>query len=210
MKALSRDFTTKEKVLIVILLVILIGLAYYRFVHVTCKEAIQAAHAERDMHETELLAVQMKEKQLRDMKEELDSLGELQSTSRMESYNNSKAELSLLNSILVAAQDYSITFVNVTRDGDQIRRNFNLSFTTGDYASAKKIISSLADSEYRCLIGDIKYSASVRRAEKDEPTVGGKWVDEVYYFDVIRVDTSATFFETMYDGVPDDGLPEAK
>ena len=207
MKALSRDFTTKEKVLIVVLLVILIGLAYYRFVHIPCKEAIQNAHSEREMYETELLAVQKKEAQLRKMKEELDSLGELQSTSRMESYNNSKAELSLLNSILESARDYSITFVNVTRDGDQIRRNFNLSFTTNNYASAKKIISSLADSEYRCLIGDIKYSATVRRAEKDEPTEGGRWVDDVYYFDVIRVNTSATFFETMYDGVPDDGLP---
>ena len=207
MKALSRDFTTKEKVLIVVLLVILIALAYYRFVHIPCKEAIQNAHSERDMYETELFAVQKKEAQLRKMKEELDSLGELQSTSRMESYNNSKAELSLLNSILESARDYSITFVNVTRDGDQIRRNFNLSFTTNNYASAKKIISSLADSEYRCLIGDVKYSATVRRAEKDEPTEGGRWVDDVYYFDVIRVNTSATFFETMYDGVPDDGLP---
>ena len=156
------------------------------------------------------MAVQKKEKQLRDMKEELDSLGELQSTSRMESYNNSKEELSLLNSILESAQNYSVTFVSVTRNGDQIRRNFNLSFTTSSYASAKKIISSLTASKYRCLIGDIKYSASVRRADKDEPKEGGKWVDDVYYFDVIKVDTSATFFETMYDGVPDDGLPASK
>ena len=210
MKILSRDFSTKEKILIVVLLLVLVALAYYRFVHIPCNDAIMTAHSERDMYQTELIAVQAKEAQIRKMKEELDSLGELQSTSRMESYNNSKAELSLLNSILESARDYSITFVNVTRDGDQIRRNFNLSFTTNNYASAKKIISSLADSEYRCLIGDVKYSATVRRAEKDEPTEGGRWVDDVYYFDVIRVNTSATFFETMYDGVPDDGLPSSK
>ena len=210
MRALSRDFTTKEKVLIVILLVILIGLAYYRFVHIPCKEAIERAHSERDMYQTELVAVQKKEAQIRAMKEELDSLGELQSTSRMESYNNSKAELALLNSALEAASDYSVNFASVTRSGDQIRRNFNLSFTTDSFASAKRIIETLSDSEYRCLIGNMSYSNSLRRAEKGEETLGGKWVDDVYYFNVVKVTANATFYETMYGGVADDGLPASK
>ena len=210
MKALSRDFTTKEKVLIVILFVILIALAYYRFVHIPCKEAIESAHSQRDMYQTELLAVQKKEAQLRKMKEELDSIGELQANSRMESYNNSKAELSLLNRILEETTDYSVTFANVTRNGDQIRRNFNLSFKTNSYDSVKNIISNLAESEYRCLIGDIKYSVSLRQAEKGEDTKNAKEVNGVYYFDVYNVSTSATFFETMYGGTADPGLPSSK
>ena len=210
MKALSRDFSIKEKVLIVVLLLILVGLAYYRFVHVPCVEAIESAHSQRDMYQTELIAVQTKEAQLRAMKEELDSLGELQNASRMESYNNSKAELALLNSILESAIDYSINFASVTRSGDQIRRNFTLTFTTGSYAAAKKIIASLAESEYRCLIGNTSYTSSLRRAEKDEPTQGGKWVDDVYYYDVISVTANATFYETLYGGTPDAVLPADK
>lgn len=207
MKAMSRDFTVKEKVLIVILLLILIGLAYYRFVHIPCKEAVQTAQSEKTMYQAELVTVQRREAQIRKMKEELDSLGELQSTSRMESYNNSKGELSLLNKVLEPASDYSISFASVTRDGDQIRRNFDLEFTTTSFATAKSILNDLADSDYRCLIGDIEYVMTLRRAKKDEPEQGGKWVDDVYYFDVVKVTANATFFETMYDGVPDAGLP---
>ena len=208
MKVLSRDFTLKEKILIFVLLLILVALTYYRFVHVPCNEAIETARSEKEMYETELLAVQKKEAQIRAMKEELDSLGELQATSRMESYNNSKAELSLLNSVLESAYNYSISFASVTRSGDQIRRNFNLQFTTGSFDAAKQIISSLADSEYRCLIGGVKYSSALRRAENGEPTLGARYVDGVYYFDSISVTTDATFFETMYGGTPDAGLPK--
>lgn len=208
MKVLSRDFTLKEKILIFVLLLILVALTYYRFVHIPCNEAIETARSEKEMYDTELLAVQKKEAQIRAMKEELDSLGELQATSRMESYNNSKAELSLLNSVLESAYNYSISFASVTRSGDQIRRNFNLQFTTGSFDAAKQIISSLADSEYRCLIGGVKYSSALRRAENGEPTLGARYVDGVYYFDSISVTTDATFFETMYGGTPDAGLPK--
>ena len=208
MKVLSRDFTLKEKILIFVLLLILVALTYYRFVHLPCNEAIETARSEKEMYDTELLAVQKKEAQIRAMKEELDSLGELQATSRMESYNNSKAELSLLNSVLESAYNYSISFASVTRSGDQIRRNFNLQFTTGSFDAAKQIISSLADSEYRCLIGGVKYSSALRRAENGEPTLGARYVDGVYYFDSISVTTDATFFETMYGGTPDAGLPK--
>ena len=192
MKVLSRDFTLKEKILIFVLLLILVALTYYRFVHVPCNEAIETARSEKEMYDTELLAVQKKEAQIRAMKEELDSLGELQATSRMESYNNSKAELSLLNSVLESAYNYSISFASVTRSGDQIRRNFNLQFTTGSFDAAKQIISSLADSEYRCLVDDIRCALDT----SNNSSRG-----------IITVNATATFFETMVGGTADAGLP---
>ena len=207
MKVLSRDFTVREKVMLIILSLILLALAYYRFVYIPCNDAIDKAHADRDMLQMELLGAMTKEAQLRKMKAELDSLGELQETSRMDSYNNSKAELSLLNGILESADDYAVSFANVTRDGDQIRRNFSLQFTTGSYDAAEQIIARLAESEYRCLIGDMQYSKTLRRAAEGETVAGGQWVDGVRYYDVITVTATATFFETMYGGTPDAGLP---
>lgn len=207
MKVLSRDFTLREKILLIVFCLILLALAYYRFVYVPCNNAIERARTDRDNYQTELLIALTKEAQLRKMKTELDSLGELQETSRMDSYNNSKAELSLLNSVLETADNYSVSFASVTRDGDQIRRNFSLQFTTGSFQTAKRIIARLAESEYRCLIGDMQYTKTLRRANEGETTVGGQWIDGVYYFDVITVATTATFFETMYGGTPDAGLP---
>jgi hypothetical protein len=209
MKVLSRDFSTKEKVMLVVLCLVLLALGYYRFIYVPTQDAIYAANSQQQVYETELLQVMTKEKMIRSMKDELDSIGELQEVSRMESYNNSKEEISLLNEALKPATEYSIAFTNVTRDGDQIRRNFSLSFKTDSFASAKRIIKSLEDSKYRCILGDIDYSYTQRRANKDEAHRGGHWVDDVYYFDVVAVNTSATFFETMYGGTPDAGLPAA-
>ncbi len=210
MKILSRNLSMKEKLLVVVFILILLGLAYYRFFYIPTQNSIDAAHTKRDEYQTQLLEAQKKEAQIRKMKEEIEELGDLENISRMESYNNSKEELTLLNRILDPASDYSISFSNVTRDNDLIRRSFTLNFTTGSFVQAKRIISSLESSKLRCLLGDIKYSFSLRRATKDEETRGGQWIDDEYYFNVVKVNTSATFYETMYDGVADAGLPAAK
>ena len=207
MKILSRNLSTKEKLLVVVFILFLLGLAYYRFFYIPTKESIEAANKRRDDYQTQLVQVQQKEAQIRKMKEEIEELGDLSKVSRMESYNNSKAELTLLNRVLEPASDYSITFTNVTRNDDQIRRSFSLTFTTDSFVAAKRIISSLEASDLRCLLGDIQYSFTLRRADHDEETRGGRWIDDEYFFNVVTVNTSATFYETMYDGVPDAGLP---
>ena len=62
----------------------------------------------------------------------------------MESYNNSSAEISFLYDILAETQQYNIEFSDITRNGDQIRRNFSLKFRTRDYdAISKEIITEL-------------------------------------------------------------------
>ena len=109
--------------------------------------------------------------------------------------------------MLGPATEYSIKFSNIKRDGDLLRRNFTLMFKTDSFVSAKRIIASLEESPYRCILGDIQYQHSLRRAESEEPTRGGRWIDDEYFYDVVTVNTNATFFETMYDGVADAGLP---
>ncbi|MBP5166607.1 MAG: hypothetical protein ILP09_05035 [Oscillospiraceae bacterium] len=191
------------------LLLLLFALGYYRFLYVPSTEAIERAVSEREDLQTELLVSLAKEGQLKKMRAELDSIGELQTASRMESYNNSKAELSLLNSILEAAENYSVSFSGVTKDGDQIRRNFKLQFRTGAFGEAKRIIRQLAESEYRCLLGSIQYAKELKRAPAEQ-TSGGTVIDNVRYNESVSVAVSATFFETMHGGTPDAGLPADK
>ena len=194
MKILSRDFTTKEKTMLLVLGLLLLALCYYRFLWVPTSENLERANNRRDDLQTVLTTTLLKEARLQKMQDELDALGKLELTSRMGSYNNAKAELSLLNSVLESADSYYISFNNVTRDGDQIRRNFSMVFTAGNFAQVKQIIRHLTESEYRCLLGDMRYSVETRPNAKD--------------YGKVTVETAATFFETMYDGVPDAGLPE--
>ncbi len=189
MRPLDRKFNKAESALLLVLALLLTALAYFRFVYIPISEEIERAHAERDALETELLGVEARVSQLTKMREELNLIGT--DADRMESYNNSKAELALLNNSLISARQYSVSFSNVTRDGDQIRRNFSLQFTADDFAAAKRILASLTESEYRCRLGDVSYT---KLSGSDGESVS--------------VSATATFFETMVGGTPDAGLPQ--
>ena len=199
MKLISRDFRRGEKILIAVLALVLLGLAYYWVVDQPVRNGIEQANAQRDTLQMDLTIAQAKLAQLQKMQAELDSIGSLELSSRMGSYNNSREELTELNRILSAATSYSISFPDVTRNGDQIRRNFTLNFTTETYGDAKDIIKALRDCSLRCALGNITFSTTVRRGNALEG-----WVEPQ-----ISISTNATFFETMYDGVPDAGLPAA-
>ena len=54
MKVLSRDFSTKEKLLILVLALVLVALAYYQFVHRAVVDALASAQAEADSLTVEL------------------------------------------------------------------------------------------------------------------------------------------------------------
>ena len=202
MKILSRDFTRAEKIILVILALVLVGLAYYQFVYKMVAESIQKAHAEAEAIRVEMTGVNAKIQRMEEMQAELESIQSNPNASYMGSYNNSKEELAFLNDVLGGALQYNITFSNVTRDGDQIRRNFSLQFTTEDYASMERIISRLCDGKLRCLINDISYSVSrYNYSAADRERYGVDWYERV------TVNCTATFFETMVGGVEDAGLP---
>lgn len=166
MKVFSRDFTLREKILLLFLCVLLVGSMYYQFVDQPVRRAVQNAKSEKERMETELSAVQTKIAGLEEMK--------------------------MLNDILERAEQYSITFTDVTREGDQIRRNFTLQFTTSGYAAATQILTDLVHGEYRCLLGDVHCIA------EQQNILDGQ----------ISISATATFYETMVGGKPDAGLPE--
>ena len=193
MNVLSRDFTLREKILLLVMAMVLIVIVYYWFVDKPVRVAIEKSRAEQRAMETELQAAEKRVNELRRMQSELDGIMEGGKVSVMGSYNNSKEELRLLNDILNGTRQYSISFADVTRDGDQIRRDFTLNFTASDYNTVKQIISKLSDSELRCLIGDIRCAATGNNS--------GNWVSVI---------ATATFYETMVGGTPDAGLPADK
>ena len=195
MKVLSRDFTLKEKLLLLLLSLILVGLAYYQFVDRPVREALDIAHAEAESLTVELQTVEAKLARMRRMRSEMDDVTAGGTAREMGSYNNSKAEIAILNDILQDALEYTITFANVTRDGDQIRRNFTLQFSTDSYEIMEYMLSALSGSHYRCMIGDLRCNAA-----KNDDLMRG----------IITANATATFYETMVGGTPDAGLPESK
>ncbi len=187
MKVMSREFTRTEKILILVLIVTLLGLAYYRFVFLESRNAIHSARSEEEMIQQQLDSVEEKLTYLQSMQSSMDELEESGNMSWMGSYNNSASELKFLNDILADTKSYSINFANVSRTGDQIRRSFTLQFTTADYDDALEIMKALSNGRIRCLIGDVHCTINADGS--------------------VAMNQSATFFETMVGGVADAALP---
>ena len=192
MKVLSRDFTTKEKILLVILAVILVGLSYYQFFDKPVREATDKAVAEKANLETEQVTLEARLANLKKMQAELDSMEGMENVRIMPSYNNIKKIHTLLNDVL-GSLGYSINFNNATRSGDQVRRRISMSFKCPDLDTAVRVLSDLQNGEYRCLIEDLSVSMSTNTNTDSD--------------DRVSVSTTITFYETMVGGTVDPGIP---
>ena len=193
---MNRDVNTREKVLLVILVLIILGFGYYRFVDQPVRKNLAKADSEYASIQTELTEVRIKIRELQRMQDEIDEITSGGKDSFMPSYNNAKEELALLNDILNdSVTQYSVAFTNVTRYKDQIRRDFKLDFTAPDYDSMKAVIDKLTGVDYRCMVGDCSCNViSVKNQQNEETTT-------------LAVSATATFFETMVGGTEDAGLP---
>lgn len=191
MKIMSRDFTLKEKILLGILTVILLGAVYYLAVDQPVRSALSEAASEQENLNTELLVLQQKAATLSRMKNELETIQGNATYGQMGSYNNAKAELDELNQVLQDTDAYDVSFSNVTRDGDLIRRTFSLTFSAADYSKAEDLIKRLCEGPWRCLVSNINIVAQ----EGD------------FAQGAVNVGLSATFYETMVGGTADSGLP---
>lgn len=196
MRILTRDFTTKEKILIGFLIVVLLAFAYYQFVDKPVREGLEHAEAQKANLESELAAVQERVATLRRMKAEIDQIKTDGTFKEMPSYNNSKAVTELLNNLL-GDLGYRISFANVAQTGDLVRRNITLEFSAPDYDTVERVLSGLAGSDFRCLIGNLTVSRSSRTVEGVVQSV-------------LNVSAGVTFYETTVDGQADQGIHSGK
>lgn len=190
MNRLNKDFNVTERILLVVLGLLLVGVAYYYMVHLAVANNIAEARAEKENLQLELMRVESQVSQLRRMKRELDEIDGGKNRPRLESYNNSRAEIGLLNDILTSAREYTVTASSVSRNGDLIRRSFVLNFTTDSFDTVEDIVAKLNGSRCRCMIEDMSCTVP----NNDNNTVS--------------ISLVATFYETMVGGTVDAGLPK--
>ncbi len=192
---LTRDFSPREKVLLLVLGIIIIGALYYLLIFQPVNDGIATAKANADNLEIQVMKMDSQVAQIKNMQKSINSLdGNGHIMSIMPSYNAGKQELDFLNTTLAASEDYYVGFTQITRQGDQIRREFALKFTVDEYSDAEDIINNLEHSELRCLISDFEINTVEQKSTLDKSEV--------------EVSCTATFYETMYDGKPDAELPE--
>ena len=190
MKNLFKGFSIKEVIIISVLVLFLLGVAYYQFVDSPVRSSLASAASEKESLNTELTAVRAKIAQLEKMKNEIDDIQATGAYAKMPSYDNSKEVYKLLNDVL-GDMGYTITFSDHVKNGDIVRWNITLSFTAPDRATVKRVMKDIAASNYRCLISDMSLTP-----------VTGKTLSA----NSVSVTASVTFYETMVGATTNQGI----
>lgn len=178
---MSREFTRREKVLLLVLAVLVLGMTYYLLIHQPTTNQMAEITSEQSQADSDLMLAQATHTQLVRMQEELTALAAagVQET-EVPLYDNLQLVMNHLNEILAGTSDYSLSFQPVDLSETFVRRTIQMTFSCPDYNQARQIITVLASGPYRCQIGDLQLSVGQQ--------------------DSISVTMSITYFEVQNSG----------
>lgn len=153
---MNRTFTTREKILMLVLAVLLLGCCYYLLVLRPSLDAITASETRLSELNSEIMiqqAVAAKKADLELQISEAEASGASQK--KLPVYDNTKNEINELNVILSDATSYNINFLDAELGNSLVRRVVDLSFTCDSYDAAHAVLANLVNCRYTCLVTDI-------------------------------------------------------
>ena len=159
---MKKQLTTREKVLMCILAVLMVVCVYnLAFYNPTIQE-IALLQNESVALDEQIALMDTQVAKMNQMKAELDAIaaGQMGDVKEIPAYDNSANVMNSLSAILKGADQYSVNFSSVEEEDSTVRRNINLSYSCKDYDVAKKILTQIYSGEYRCLLKDIHLSDS--------------------------------------------------
>ena len=173
---LSRKFTAREAVVILVLVAAILGYFYYYVVYQYFED--QKAQYDVAQVQDDIDYEQLKVARLQKMKEELENEGP--SDSILGVYNNQSEELNALAAILEnKATDISMSWSDPQLDGKIVRRDVTISFNTGSFADAGDIIKQIADCEYTLVIVDLSMDETETEEDVEVPVASTSVTEEV-------------------------------
>ncbi len=166
---ISRRFTTREKILMVIMAVVVVAAVYIKFIYLDVSSVISQSAMNIAEAQDELDLEQAKYAYLQSMKEELADIDKSGGLREIPDYDNSKRMMEELNQILLSVNDYTLTFLPLEQEDTTVRRKISLNFKSANYATAEDVVKRIYAIDYRCLITSLSISAdkSMKREEVD-------------------------------------------
>lgn len=156
---MRRRLTTREWVLLAILGVLVLVSGYILLFYNPVTASRDAALSDAALCRTQLEAAQLQLSEKRRMELELDEIfSQNERPVSLAPYDNIQPVMVELNTILLAAEDFSLTFGSVDDKESIVRRDISLSFTCPSYFVAKAILRQLHDSAYRCMVDGVTVS----------------------------------------------------
>ena len=140
---MRRAFTSREKALLVVLIIMLIGIGYFKLLLEPINDQVSQYQMDTQAEQDEIVQNTVVLAKQREMESELKEIKASGDAVPLPSYDNSDAMLTELNLILSTATDYSLTFGTPTTLEDSsyiLWRPVTLVFTASSYTQARSII----------------------------------------------------------------------
>ncbi|MEG1906432.1 MAG: type II secretion system protein GspM [Raoultibacter sp.] len=160
-RLMSRAFTKREKIMLLVLAVVLVAASYYLFVvqNVANTKASNAAQLQevQDQIAAQDTVAAMREK----MQSELEKMGQVEKLPVIATYDNLRNELDQLNAALASTSSYDLKLTQPALTGETVRRVVTLTFTTPSYDAATAVLEALQNGKYRCVITDFSMTGKM-------------------------------------------------
>lgn len=152
-----KKLSIREKVLLVILLIMGGVLAYYYAFYIPTQNKIAELEEQFITIDDAIIVADVKVAKLQEMQAELKRIKEegIENIREVPAYDNRQNLMTELSTILSKAQTYNIRFNDVTTDDVTISRNITLDYTCGSYEAAKTILQEIYDGKYPCAFTDV-------------------------------------------------------
>ncbi|WP_241963780.1 hypothetical protein [Gordonibacter sp. 28C] len=192
---LNRSFSTREKVLMLVLAVLLVAACYYFLViknvaDTKLENDLQLQEIQQQIDTQTALAMARTR-----MEGELEKLGDVNKLPVVATYDNIRNELDELNALLAGVGTYDVKFGQPELEGELVRRPVTITYTVPSYDAALGIVQSLQNGSYRCDITDF--------------TLTGKMLADGS-IESVNATLDVTYFETTRGASNLSGLAEAK
>ena len=156
---MKRKLTAREWMLLGVLAVLALVSGYVMLFYMPTTQARDTALAETETCKAQTEAAQVRLAEKQRMERELEEIfAQNPNPLGLADYDNLQPVMLELNTILAAAQNYSLSFATVDASQSVVRREISVNFTCDSYGTAKAILQRLHDSLYRCMLNNISIS----------------------------------------------------
>ena len=160
---LSYTFSKREKVLLVVLALILVGVAWFMLVYQGTAREAASLDAQIANVQTEIAVSNGRAAQVEQMRREIEQRKEAgMQPSVVPDYDNLAPLMAELNRVLSGTSSYSMSFdeVDAASGGAYVMRGIEFTFENASFAQAEATVESLVFGPYACSVDSLDVNST--------------------------------------------------
>lgn len=174
---MKKEFTQREKILLLVLTVLVIVLGYYKFVLQPINNRISEYRNMESEISLEYEQNQIKAGQMETMQKEIQKAQAKGIRRTVALYDNSVNLMPELYRIMKSSIDYSLDFGELVFESDFVKRPVEITFDTSTYRQARAIIDRLYNSQYAMQVDGLTVTAK----EATDKQVVTTYISIIYF-----------------------------